>query len=434
MRSKAIRTWTRLAALALLALAPGAACAQPPAPAPVPVTGTLLVGNKGEDTLSFIDLATGRELGRAATGRMPHEIAVSPDGRQAAVVAYGGRSIDIFDVRTRARLRTIDLSPNEGPHGIIWLADGRILATTERSRSLTLIDPGRDWAVSAIPTGQQGTHLVAVSPDRRRAYTANIASGSVTIADLAAGRSLRSFRLGGAPEGIALSPDGRTLWIADNEGARVQAFDTAAMEADASRLAPVVAISYAVTGATPAEIEELVARPLEGALREMAGAEEITSSIRSNGGTTELILAPGTAPPEMEAVLARVRAASGTFPQGRTEIVPRILSAAPTARVETGAVPIRVAASPDGRWIVTSNMGDGTLTVIDARTRAVSRTIRVSGERAAGQVTILFSADGRRLYAAETGRNQVAEVDFESGRVLRRLAAGAQGDGLAIAP
>ena len=58
----------------------------------------------------------------------------------------------------------------------------------------------------------------------------------------------------------------------------------------------------------------------------------------------------------------------------------------------------------------------------------------MSGSREAGQVTILFSADGRRLYAAETGRDQVAEVDLESGQVLRRLAAGSQGDGLAIAP
>ena len=49
-------------------------------------------------------------------------------------------------------------------------------------------------------------------------------------------------------------------------------------------------------------------------------------------------------------------------------------------------------------------------------------------------MTILFSADGRRLYAAETGRNQVAEVELATGRVLRRLPAGAQGDGLAIAP
>lgn len=297
---------------------------------------TLLIGNKGEDTLSFVDLASGRELGRAATGRMPHEIAVSPDGRQAAVVAYGGRTIDIFDVATRAKLRTVDLSPNEGPHGLVWLADGRLLATTERSRSLTVVDTRARDRVSAIATDQQTTHMVAVTPDRRRAFTANIGSGTVSVIDLAGARKLSDIAVGGRPEGIALSPDGRTLWVGDLEGARVQAYDARTLR----RL----------------------------------------------------------------------------------------------AELRTGPVPIRVAASPDGRWIVTSNLGDGTLSVIDARARRVARTIRVSGERAAGQVTILFSADGRRLYAAETGRNQVAEVDMGSGRVLRRLPAGAQGDGLAIAP
>jgi YVTN family beta-propeller protein len=297
---------------------------------------TLLIGNKGENTLSFVDLASGRELGRAPTGRMPHEIAVSPDGRQAAVVAYGGQSIDLFDVATRTKLRTIDLAPNQGPHGIFWLPDGRILATTERSRSLTVVDTRRGDRVTSIATGQQGTHMVAVTPDRRRAFTANIGSGTVSVLDLAAGRKLSDIAVGGRPEGIALTPDGRTLWVGDLEGARVQAWDARTLR----RL----------------------------------------------------------------------------------------------AEVRTGAVPIRVLASPDGRWIVTSNLGDGSLSVIDARTRRVARTIRVSGEREAGQVTILFSADGRRLYAAETGRNRVAEVDMVSGRVLRRLEAGAQGDGLAIAP
>ncbi len=300
------------------------------------VAQTLLIGNKGENTLSFVDLATGRELGRAATGNMPHEIAISPDGRQAAVVAYGGRAIDIFDVATRTKLRTIDLDPNRGPHGLVWLPDGRILATTERSQSLTIVDTRNGDRISSIATGQQGTHMVAVTPDRRRAFTANIGSGTVSVLDLAEGRKLQDITVGGNPEGIALTPDGRTLWVGDLQGARVQAFDAR--------------------------------------------------------------------------TLARL------------------------AEIRTGPVPIRVLASPDGRWIVTSNLGDGSLSVIDARTRQVARTISVSGERDAGQVTILFSRDGRRLYAAETGRNQVAEVDLASGRVLRRLAAGAQGDGLAIAP
>lgn len=299
-------------------------------------TGTLLVGNKGENSVSFIDLATGRELGRSPTGPAPHEIAISPDGRQAAVVAYGGAAIDIFDVASRAKLRTIDLSPNRGPHGIAWLPDGRILATTERSQSLAIVDTGASDRVSAIATGQRGTHMVAVTPDRRRAFTANIADGTVSVLDLAGGAKLRDINVGGNPEGIALTPDGRTLWVGDLEGARVQAFD------------------------------------------------------------------------------------AGTFER--------------LAEVRTGPVPIRVLSSPDGRWIVTSNIGNGSLTVIDAATRTAAREIQLSGEREAGQVTIIFSPDGSRLYAAETGRDQVAEVDLASGRVLRRLAAGRNGDGLAIAP
>jgi len=299
--------------------------------------GTLIVGNKGEDTVSFVDLASGRELGRAPTGRMPHEIAISPDRRQAAVVSYGGRSIDIFDIASRTRLRQIDLGANEGPHGIVWLPDGRILATTERARTLTIVDlRGRRPRVSSIATGQQGTHMVAVSPDARRAYTANIGSGTVSVLDLARGTKLRDLAVGGRPEGIALSPDGRDLWVSDLDGARVLAFDTRSFEK--------------------------------------------------------------------------------------------------LAELPTGPVPIRVAVSPDGRWVVTSNFQAGTLTVIDARKREVARAVTVSGEPEAAQVTILFSADGRRLYVAETGRNAVAEVDFAGGRVLRRLPAGRQGDGLAIAP
>lgn len=295
---------------------------------------TLIVGNKGEDTVSFIDLATGKERARVATGRLPHEIAVSPDGRQAAVVAYAGTTIDVFDVASAAKLRTIDIAPNARPHGLVWLSDGRIVATAEGSKSIAVVAPG--GAVTGIATDQASSHMVAVSPDRRRAYVANIGSGTVSVIDLAAGRKLRDIATGGKPEGIALTRDGRRLWVGDLAAPRVQAFDTA---------------SFARLG-----------------------------------------------------------------------------------EVAIGPVAIRVAASPDGKAIVTSNLASGTLSVIDPRTMRLVRTIAVSGAREAGQVTILFSRDGKRLYAAETGRDLVAEVDMASGKVLRRIAVGKNGDGLAIAP
>ncbi len=295
---------------------------------------TLLIGNKGEDTLSIVSLASGAELARLQTGKMPHEIAVSPDGEQAAVVAYGGTTIDIFDVRGRTKVKTIDLSPNQRPHGLVWLSDGRLVATTEASQSVAVVAP--DGTVTSIATGQQGSHMIVVAPDNRTAYVANIASGTVSVLDLKDAKKRRDLAVGGKPEGLALTKGGRELWVGDLDAPRVSVWNTA-------------------TG------EKIAEQPVD-------------------------------------------------------------------------PVAIRVLASPDGKLVATSNIGAGTISLFDAETRAPLRTIKVSDGDAARQVTLLFSPDSQRLYAAETGIDKVAEIGVATGKVLRRIAAGKQGDGLAIAP
>jgi DNA-binding beta-propeller fold protein YncE len=295
---------------------------------------TLLIGNKGEDTLSVIALDSGAELARLPTGKMPHEIAISPDGKQAAVVAYGGTTIDVFDVAKRMKLRMIDLSPNQRPHGLLWLSDGRLVATTEGSDSVAVVAP--DGTLTSIATGQKGTHMIVVAPDNRTAYTANIAAGTVSVLDLNEGKKLRDLAVGGKPEGLALTKGGRELWVGDLDAPRVSIWDTA----------------------TAKKIAEQPVDP----------------------------------------------------------------------------VAIRVLASPDGKLVATSNIASGTISLFDAETRAPLKTIKVSGEAAKGQVTLLFSPDSKRLYAAETGHDKVAEIDVASGKVLRRIAAGKQGDGLGLAP
>lgn len=295
---------------------------------------TLLVGNKGEDTLSIIALASGEELARLPTGKMPHEIAISPDGKQAAVVAYGSTTIDVFDVASRTKLRTIDLSPNQRPHGLLWLSDGRLVATTEGSESVAVV--AVDGKLTSIATGQKGTHMIVVAPDNRTAYTANIAAGTVSVIDLKTAKKLRDLTVGGKPEGLALTKHGRELWVGDLDAPRVSIWDT-----------------------------------------------------KSGRKIAEQPVDP---------------------------------------------VAIRVLASPDGKLVATSNIASGTISLFDAETRAPLKTIKVSGEQAKGQVTLLFSRDSKRIYAAETGHDKVAEIDVANGAVLRRIAAGKNGDGLAIAP
>lgn len=223
-----------LLSLALLLAACGAANGETAAEAPAALTGdVLIVGNKREDTVSFIDLETGEERARVATGRQPHEIAISPDGSQAAVVAYGGTTIDIFDIATAARVDRIDISPNSRPHGLVWTGDNRLIATTEGSDTLTIVDMTHG-GVSAIPTGQSGSHMVAVDEAGGRAYVANMGSGTVSVLSLEDGVRFAPMEAGDTPEGLALTPDGAELWVADRDNAALHVFDTDSFERVAS--------------------------------------------------------------------------------------------------------------------------------------------------------------------------------------------------------
>ena len=292
---------------------------------------TLIVGNKAEDTVSFIDLETGREAARLPTGDMPHEVAVSPDGKRAFVVNYGGTTIDLFDVQNLKKIGRCDLSPNSRPHGIVWTRSGGILVTTEGSATLTLVTPDCGRA-AAIPTGQKTSHMVVADEERGRAYVSNLGSRTVTAIDLKAGKKIADWTAAEEPEGLDLTPNGSELWVANRGTASVFVLD-------------------AMTGKR-------------------------------------------------------------------------------LASIDVGKVPIRLAISPDGRWAATSNLQDGTISLIDVKTRKVARTIPVSGSADAQQVTLVWSNDGKRLYAAETAKSRIAEVDVASGEVLRRLEAGEGSDGL----
>jgi DNA-binding beta-propeller fold protein YncE len=100
--------------------------------------------------------------------------------------------------------------------------------------------------------------------------------------------------------------------------------------------------------------------------------------------------------------------------------------------LKVGRFPLRTAVHPGGRWVVTSDLRDGAISVIDANSGSVARTIRVSGTEATGQVTLIFDRLGERLYAAETQLSKIAEIDFATGKLLGRLSGGVGGDGLAI--
>ena len=115
----------------------------------------LLIGNKSDDTLTFVDTATLEIVGEAKTGRGPHELTATPDGKWAYVSNYegSGNSLSLIDVAGRKEVKKIPLEPYLGPHKTVsplpmvtdaMIAPGPKKAKTESNRLFSRSHPVED--------------------------------------------------------------------------------------------------------------------------------------------------------------------------------------------------------------------------------------------------------------------------------------------------
>ncbi len=189
--------------------------------------------NKTENTLAIIDPATLAVIAKIPTGEGPHEAITSADGKLAFVCNYGaqkpGNSLSVIDLVARKELRRVDLGGFYRPHGIVE-ADGKIYFTSELSRTVVRYDPVANKIDWVMGTGQSVSHMLVITPDKKRIYTANIGSGTTTAINLGAppnDANITHIAVGKQPEGIDVSPDGKEVWIGHNEDGGISVINTA---------------------------------------------------------------------------------------------------------------------------------------------------------------------------------------------------------------
>jgi DNA-binding beta-propeller fold protein YncE len=164
-------------------------------------------------------------------GQGPHEAAISRDGRVAVVSIYGGQvpgnSIAVIDLVRDSVMRTIDLGPYTRPHGLAFLAGSsdRVVATSEASNNVVLVNL-TTGALEAIATNARASHMIAITTDAARGFTANVVDNSVSEIDLVGKRFVRSFSVPALPEGIAVTPDGKEVWVGSNQTGAVTIIST----------------------------------------------------------------------------------------------------------------------------------------------------------------------------------------------------------------
>ena len=201
--------------MALLAAAAGCG-AQTPSMAP-PTKPFVVVANQRTGVATLVELASGR-VSHVDLDARPHEVAVSPDARLAALTipseTFGSsRKVLVLDLATAKIARTIDLGAYKGPHGVAFVSDSVALIGTLSGTSAVYVDVRNGRVLRAVDGLPENPYIVKLT-ETGRAYVSSPHGSKVTEIDIATARITRSIAIPDDPAGIAVSADGRELYAA----------------------------------------------------------------------------------------------------------------------------------------------------------------------------------------------------------------------------
>jgi YVTN family beta-propeller protein len=216
--------------------------------------GWLLVAQKGDESLAIVDPVGGKVLATVPEGGTTgHELTASPDGRFAYVPIYGnsgvgkpgtdGTNMVVIDLAARKVVGNVDFGHGVRPHHPVFgPKDGMLYVTTELDKTVSIIDPKTLKIVGTIPTGQPESHMLALSHDGRRGYTANVGPGTVSVLDMKARKTLKVIPISGNTQRISISPDDRWVFTADQTKPQMAVIDTTTNEV--KHWIPLVSVGY----------------------------------------------------------------------------------------------------------------------------------------------------------------------------------------------
>ena len=322
--------------------------------------------------------------------------------------------------------------PGMRPQALALSPDAKLLVTAGKTHELVVIDPKsgailqrvllpseKDQEPGRAPVsgqilnpdkeGQLSFTGLVFSPDGKRIYLANV-DGSIKVFGVEnSGKVVGLFtiplppanaprRQADIPAGIAISADGKRLYVALNLSNRLVELDSANGKV----------LGFWNIGVAPFDVV-------------LAGAKAYVSNWGGRRPDAESVTGPighGT----------RVRVDPMRFiaNEGSISIIDLAATTAGTdaqnakSEILTGLHSCAMALSPNRRWLVVANAGSDTLTVIDTRTDQIVETIWARQNPAdlfgAQPNALAFNHSGDQLFVCNGTQNAVAVLDFDPGK------------------
>ena len=312
---------------------------------------TAWVADGMDDDLAVVDVA------RVPVGVNPHILSASPNGQIIYVInagahdrgpgAHGGEEMDA-DTDDGDE----DHHADDSMVGEMDTADDEHGMEEEAmANSLWAIDAANGEVLARIPVGMGPTHPMA-STDGSRVYVTNTDEGSVTVIDTASWVVVYTITGLPEPHDGELTPDGKLLYLATAGDSTMTVVDTETFESLKTFKIGQKPRGLAV-GGERGEIA-YVTNKGDGTLSIIDVAnDEVVATSSVGAGAHALRVAP-----DGESVYI---ALSG---EDAVAVVDAQTGEVHT-RIDVGTTPEQLDLSGDGRWLLVSNNGDNTLSIID---------------------------------------------------------------------
>ena len=226
---------------------------QPSGMAISPNGNMAIIANRAETSVSVLSIA-GKEVrfeGKVETGDQVTHVAFTPDGRRAMITKASTDQVSFLSIDgSEVTLVGPDLAVGDYPYNGEITPDGRLAIVTNTGNngrsdgnidSITVVDLQHDppRVVDHLAAGD-APEGIAISPDGRLAVTGNLCGsdappdawflrspGCIQVFEIGVSgvRHVAELLAGGVPEALAFSPDGRWLLVANLLDADVSVFE-----------------------------------------------------------------------------------------------------------------------------------------------------------------------------------------------------------------
>ena len=290
-------------------------------------------------------------------------------------------------------------------------------AASRLPRTHRVVSVGKPAVVATIRVGAE-PEGVAVSPDGRTVYVANQSSHILSVVD-AASRRVTSVRLRNTPRFAAVSHDGRLVFVSlyadDKSGSSVAVLDAARH----------TIIRYVSTGVQPYTLAVGPDGRLWVPIHSHHRIEIYAAGGQRPAGRVMV-------PPNPHAVAFSAglhRAFTADHESNAISIIDtrtdRLLKSVPVSRA-----PHSIAVSPDGRTVLVAGYEANAADLIDAARLRRTGPIPVGSK----PQSVAFAADGRHAYVVNEGDNTVSVLDGHTGAVTATVPVGRSPRTVAVSP